>query len=78
MKALGRALRAFAAFWVDFLVGDSPEIFLGVLVVVAAALLFRHHRVVAIPLVLGCAIVLLIESTYRGRIRKVDGSPHSE
>lgn len=34
-----RWLKAFAAFWWDFLVGDTPEILIGVLVVIGAVAL---------------------------------------
>jgi hypothetical protein len=30
-----RFLRAFGAFWYDFLVGDRPELFVGVIVILA-------------------------------------------
>ena len=30
-------LRAFGAFWYDFLIGDRPELFIGSIVVLAAA-----------------------------------------
>ena len=33
--ALARAVRAFGRFWLDFLVGDTPELFVVTLIVVA-------------------------------------------
>jgi hypothetical protein len=69
MTVLGRWLTAFGRFWWDFLVGDTPELFLGVLVVVATALLLRHDGVAAVAAVpLECA-VLVAASVYRGRSR---------
>lgn len=35
-SAIGLYLRAFGAFWYDFLVGDRPELFVGSLVILAA------------------------------------------
>jgi len=32
----GRYLRAFGAFWYDFLVGDRPELFVGSIAILAA------------------------------------------
>ena len=33
---VGRYLRAFGAFWYDFLIGDRPELFVGSIAVLAA------------------------------------------
>ncbi len=66
VTAAGRALRAFGGFWMDLLVGDTPEIFLGTLVVVASALLLRHDRVLAIGIVVALTALLLAGSAYRG------------
>jgi hypothetical protein len=41
-----RALRRFGRFWLDFVVGDDWRIAVGVAVVVAAAGLAAHDRVV--------------------------------
>ncbi|MDA8290647.1 MAG: hypothetical protein M0Z33_03055 [Actinomycetota bacterium] len=68
-SALGRYVVAFGRFWWDFLVGDTPEVFVGVLVVVGAAVGLRHERtgdVVVTPLL---TVAVLALSTYRGRRR---------
>jgi hypothetical protein len=62
-----RATRAFGHFWWDFLVGDTPELFVATVVVVASALLLRHHRQIAIFVLPLMAIVFLVASTLRGR-----------
>ncbi|MHB1974071.1 MAG: hypothetical protein ACYCR4_07245 [Acidimicrobiales bacterium] len=68
-RVVGRWATAFGRFWWDFLVGDTPELFAGVLVVVATALLLRHERVAAVLLVpLECA-AFVVASAYRGRRR---------
>ena len=41
MTSVVRALGAFGKFWRDFLIGDAPELFVGTLVFVGAALAFR-------------------------------------
>jgi hypothetical protein len=62
-----RALRAFGMFWFNFLIGDTPEIFAGVLVVIGGALLLRHHKAAAFVYVIALVAVLLAASVYRGR-----------
>lgn len=69
LDAAGRGLRAFGRFWWDFLVGDTPELFLAVLALIGLA--FALHRirfvaVIALPLL---AVAVLVLSTYRGRQR---------
>ncbi len=60
---------AFGRFWWGFLVGDTPELFIGVLAVVASALALRHHRIAAIVTVPLVTVVFLAASTYRARLR---------
>ncbi len=36
-RRLWRWAAAFGRFWVDFLIGDAPELFVGVVIVLAAA-----------------------------------------
>jgi undecaprenyl pyrophosphate phosphatase UppP len=67
MTAVSRAIRAFGHFWLDFLIGDTPEIFVGALFVVAAALVFRHDRPIGIMLLVVLTVLVLVASTYRGR-----------
>ena len=62
-----RAVVAFGRFWWDFLIGDTPELFLGVLFVVGAALVLRHDRAVGLVAMVVLTVVFLLGSTYRGR-----------
>jgi ABC-type spermidine/putrescine transport system permease subunit I len=64
-----KALRAFGLFWVDFFVGEAPELFLGTLLAIGAAFLFRHDRPVGITVVLVVVVLTLVASTLRGRQR---------
>lgn len=66
---LRRWLSAFGRFWWDFLVGDTPEITLGVGVIVAATLLLRHQGVVAVVVIPVLGVLLLGLSTLHGRRR---------
>ncbi len=67
--AVVRWAKAFGHFWWDFLVGDTPELFAAMLVIVGIAFALRHDRladVVALPLL---AVAALAASAWRGRIR---------
>jgi hypothetical protein len=67
MKSFTRGVRAFGAFWWDFLIGDTPELFAATLVIVGLALILRHQRDVAIVVLPVAAVLFLIASTLRGR-----------
>jgi hypothetical protein len=71
---LTRALRSFGAFWLDFLVGDAPELLVGALVVIGAAALAVHQhapRAVVIGAVPSLVLVVLFVSVaQRARARR--------
>jgi hypothetical protein len=67
MKTLRRGARAFGAFWWDFLVGDTPELFVATVVIVAVALLLRGHHDIAYVVLPVITVVFLLTSTLRGR-----------
>jgi hypothetical protein len=64
---LQRWLVAFGRFWWDFLVGDTPELFIGTLAVIGTAYGLRHARVADIILTPTVALVFLFASVLRGR-----------
>ncbi len=67
---LTRAARSFWDFWWDFLIGDTPGLFVATLAIVVVALLLRHHTVlvvIALPLM---AIISLVVSTLIGTGRR--------
>lgn len=67
--AVVRGMRAFGHFWWDFLVGDTPELFIAMLVLVGLAFALRRDRtadIIVLPLL---AIVALVGSAWRGRVR---------
>jgi hypothetical protein len=69
IAAIGKYTTAFGRFWWNFLIGDTPELFVGVLVAIGVALALRHDRtadVIAVPLI---TVAFLFGSTYRARKR---------
>lgn len=73
MSALGRAIRGFGRFWWDFLVGDTPEITVAVLVMLGLVALFAdvaHVNVlayVALPVLAVAALALSVSRAARGK-----------
>ena len=69
---VARWLKAFGAFWWDFLVGDTPELLIGVLVAIGLVALlvkvasFNAAAVALFPL---AVVALLGGSVYRARGR---------
>ncbi len=77
-ETLARWVKAFGHFWWDFLVGDTPELFVAMLVLVGIAFGLRHDRVAAIVLLPLLAIVALLGSAWRGRVRERKQQPVEE
>jgi hypothetical protein len=78
VKLLTRGARALGRFWWDFLVGDTPELFLATAAIVATALLTRHHSHIAMVLLPVMAVVFLVASTIRGRRRRTTAKSGEE
>ncbi|MDA4133843.1 MAG: hypothetical protein OK454_12080 [Thaumarchaeota archaeon] len=72
MNALRRGARSFGSFWWDFLVGDTPELFLAAVAVVVLALALRRHHEIAVVLLPVVTVVFLVASVLRGRARGED------
>jgi len=70
MRQLRRGVVAFGRFLWEFLIGDTPELFVAVVGIVVLALLLRHHHVAGIVVLLVVAAAVLVASTYRGRLRR--------
>jgi hypothetical protein len=64
-----RALRAFGHFWWDFLIGDTPELFVAVLVIVGiVAVLAKTVSTTAAWIVVPVLVIAaLVGSVLRGR-----------
>lgn len=69
MSKVGGWVTAFGRFWWEFLIGDTPELFVAVLVVIGLALALKGERAAGIPIVIVAAIGFLAVSTWRGRRR---------
>jgi hypothetical protein len=52
MKIVKKAIKAFAMFWWNFLVGDTPELFVAVLAILAVLALFKSNHSHALMIVL--------------------------
>ena len=64
----GRVLSAFGRFWWDFVVGETPELAIGVVLVVLAAWGLAAARVPIGAALLPVALLLLLTaSLWRGR-----------
>jgi 4-amino-4-deoxy-L-arabinose transferase-like glycosyltransferase len=61
LKQPWKAMRSFFAFWKDFLVGDSPVLALGVLIILGVAYLLRGSKILA-PVI--AIILVLVLMTY--------------
>lgn len=69
MATVGKYVTAFGRFWWGFLIGDTPEVAVGVLVIVGAAVALHHDRAAAVVIVPLLTVAILAASTYRGRKR---------
>lgn len=78
MGALRRGAAAFGRFWWEFLVGDTPELFVVVLVLVGLAFALRHDRIVAVIALPALAAAAVLVSAFRGRRRRAPSGdePH--
>jgi ABC-type uncharacterized transport system permease subunit len=68
------ALRSFGAFWLDFLVGDTPELLIGVLIVIGAAAILVHQHAPS-ALVIGvipvlATVLLFFSVAHKARARR--------
>lgn len=69
MSQVARAVVAFGRFWRDFLIGETPELFVGTLVFVGAALALHRHGAVAVVVLPLIVLAFLGGSVLRGRSR---------
>ena len=71
-----RLLKGFAMFWWDFLVGDTPEIFVAVLVIIGVVALvsveghFNTAAVIVLPLLAISALTISVRRAQRASQRK--------
>jgi hypothetical protein len=67
---LWRGVRSFFLFWKDFLVGDSPELALGVLIILGVAYLLRNSRAVDVIIVIALVLTLAVATVWRKTRRR--------
>ena len=71
-----RLVKGFAKFWWDFLVGDTPELFVATLVIIATIALlseaghFNAAAVVALPLLAVVALAVSVRRAVRAARRR--------
>jgi hypothetical protein len=71
-----RLLKGFAMFWWDFLVGDTPELFVAALVIIGTIALlsikghFNTAAVIALPLLAVVALGVSVRRAQRAARRK--------
>jgi hypothetical protein len=69
-SSLQRLLKAFAAFWWDFFVGETPELFVSVVVIIGVVAIISngaHNNAVAVVLLPALVIFALTISLARAR-----------
>ena len=66
---LSRAVVAFGRFWWEFLIGDTPELFVATLLVIGLAEALHREEALGIVVVLGTLLGCLAASVWRGRKR---------
>jgi len=65
LKLIWKFLKGFGLFWQDFLVGDSPELALGVLVILGISYLLRNHGVWDVISITALALILMVITVWR-------------
>lgn len=63
-------LRAFGAFWYDFIIGDDWRVALGVASALAATYLLSHHSTLATWWIVPVAVLALLPLSLRRAIRR--------
>lgn len=72
LSVLLRLLKSFGRFWWDFLIGDTPELFVAALVIIGAIALvsevghFNTAAIVLLPLMAVLALVVSLARAKRG------------
>lgn len=71
-----RLLKGFAQFWWDFLIGDTPELFVAALVIIATGALlsvaghFNVAAVIALPVLVVVTLTITVGRAQRAARRK--------
>jgi len=65
LKTIWKYTKSFLLFWQDFLVGDSPELAVGVLIILGTAYLLRKSGAWDVAAVVALALILMIITVWR-------------
>jgi hypothetical protein len=65
LKTIWKYTKSFLLFWQDFLVGDSPELAVGVLIILGTAYLLRKSGYWDVEAVVALALILMIITVWR-------------
>ena len=65
LKQPWKAIRSFFVFWKDFLVGDSPVLALGVLIILGVAYLLRGSLILAPAIAIILVLVLMTYTVWQ-------------
>ncbi|MFY9813042.1 MAG: hypothetical protein WBQ62_06620 [Dehalococcoidales bacterium] len=65
LKTIWKYTKSFLLFWQDFLVGDSPELAVGVLIILGTAYLLRKSGDWDVAAVVALALILMIITVWR-------------
>ena len=69
IQLVWRGIKGFGAFWVDFLIGDSPEIAVGVVIILGISFIVRGSPLASAIILPVAVISLLTYSLWRGKKR---------
>jgi hypothetical protein len=65
LKIIWKFIKGFLLFWKDFLVGDSPELALGVLIILGVAYWLHNSGVWDVVVITALALILMIITVWR-------------
>jgi len=65
LKATWKFIKSFGLFWKDFLVGDSPELALGVIIILGIAYLLHNSGVLGAISIIVLVLVLMMITIWR-------------
>lgn len=65
LKSIWKFLKGFGLFWQDFLVGDSPELALGVLIILGVAYWLHNSGVWDVVAIVVLALILMVVTVWR-------------
>ncbi len=73
LRTIWKLIKSFGLFWKDFLVGDSPELAVGVLIILAVGYLLRNSSTADAISVIVLVLVLMIIAIWRKTLVRSQG-----